>query len=49
MIKTDRLDLIACEVKHFEAFERNENELAEMLDIKFADGWLVFPEIICKN
>ncbi len=46
MIKTERLNLIPCELKHFEAFERNETELAEMLNVELADGWLVFPEII---
>ncbi|HXH71058.1 MAG TPA: GNAT family N-acetyltransferase [Pyrinomonadaceae bacterium] len=46
MIKTERLNLIPCELEHFEAFERNEKELGEMLDVKFADGWLVFPEVI---
>ena len=46
MIKTERLNLIACEIKHFDAFERNEHELAEMLDVELADGWLVFPEVI---
>ncbi len=46
MIKTERLDLIPCRIEHFEAFERNENELAQMLDVELADGWLVFPEVI---
>lgn len=46
MIQTERLNLIACELKHFEAFERNENELARMLDVEIADGWLVFPEVV---
>ena len=46
MIKTERLNLISIELKHFEAFERNEKELGEMLDAEFADGWLVFPEVI---
>jgi RimJ/RimL family protein N-acetyltransferase len=46
MIKTERLTLIACKQEHFDAFERNENELAEMLDVELADGWLVFPEVI---
>jgi RimJ/RimL family protein N-acetyltransferase len=46
MIKTERLDLISCEIEHFNAFERDENELARMLDVELADGWLVFPEII---
>lgn len=46
MIKTERLDLIACEIKYFEAFERDENELARMLDVELAESWLVFPEVI---
>ena len=46
MIETERLDLIACKVEHFEAFERNESELADMLKVELADGWLVFPEVI---
>ncbi len=46
MIKTERLNLISIELEHFEAFERNKNELGEMLDVEFADGWLVFPEVI---
>lgn len=49
MIKTERLNLIACEVRHFDAFERNENELAEMLGVELVDGWLVFPEIIAHS
>lgn len=46
MIKTGRLNLIPCELEHFEVFERNENELAEMLGVELADGWLVFPEVV---
>lgn len=49
MIRTERLNLIACELKHFQAFERNENELARMLNVEFADGWLVFPEVIAYS
>lgn len=45
MIKTERLNLIPCELKHFEAFARGgENELARLLGASVADGWLVFPE-----
>lgn len=45
MIKTERLNLIPCEPKHFEAFARDgENELAELLGASVAEGWLVFPE-----
>ncbi len=49
MIKTERLNLIACELKHFDAFEQDENKLGEMLNVEFADGWLVFPEIITHS
>lgn len=49
MIKTRRLKLVPCKLEHFEAFERNENELARMLDVEFADGWLVFPEIVAHS
>ena len=49
MIKTERLSLIPAELKHFEAFERNENDLAQMLNVGFADGWLVFPEVVALS
>ena len=44
MIKTERLYLIACKLKHFDAFERNEKELAEILNVEFADDWLIFRQ-----
>ena len=45
MIKTERLNLIPCGLKHFEAFARGgEDELAELLNVSVAEGWLVFPE-----
>jgi len=46
MIETERLNLIACEPEHFEALARDENELAQILEVECAEGWLVFPEII---
>jgi RimJ/RimL family protein N-acetyltransferase len=49
MIKTERLNLIACEIEHFDAFDRDENELAEMLDVELTEGWLVFPEVISHS
>jgi len=44
MIETERLKLIPFEVRHFEAFERGESELSELLKVEMADDWLVFPE-----
>ncbi len=49
MIETERLNLIPCKLKHFEAFERDENELGEMLKVELAEGWLVFPEVISHS
>jgi RimJ/RimL family protein N-acetyltransferase len=46
MIETERLKLIPFEIRHFEAFERGESELAEMLKVIMAEGWLVFPEVM---
>ena len=46
MIETERLNLIPCKLKHFEALARDENELAQILEVECAEGWLVFPEII---
>jgi RimJ/RimL family protein N-acetyltransferase len=44
MIETARLKLIPAEIKHFEAFMQSEAQLAELLEVSVADGWLVFPE-----
>ena len=46
MIETERLNLVACRIEHFVAFERNENELAETFGVEIADGWLIFPEVV---
>ncbi|MCA1622444.1 MAG: GNAT family N-acetyltransferase [Acidobacteria bacterium] len=46
MIETERLKLIPFEIRHFEAFERGESELAELLKVDVAEGWLVFPEVM---
>ena len=44
MINTERLKLIPCGLKHFEAFARSENELAKTLGVSIVEKWLVFPE-----
>src|SRR4051812_13489194 len=42
MIETARLKLIPCELAHFEAMLRDENELARLLEVSLADDWLAF-------
>jgi [ribosomal protein S5]-alanine N-acetyltransferase len=42
MIETKRLQLIPCELSHFEALLRDERELAAMLEVSLADDWLGF-------
>jgi [ribosomal protein S5]-alanine N-acetyltransferase len=42
MIETAHLQLIPCELAHFEAMFRDENELAALLRVKLADDWLGF-------
>lgn len=42
MIRTANLQLIPCELTHFEAMLRDENELAALLGVRPADGWLEF-------
>lgn len=49
MIKTERLNLIPATLEHFEAFERDENELAQTLGVEFSEGWLVFPEVVAHS
>lgn len=44
MIETSRLRLIPCSLSHFEAFLRDENELAAELQVSLADDWLGFPD-----
>lgn len=43
MIETPRLQLIACELEHFEAILEDERRLASMLRLTPAEGWLGFP------
>jgi ribosomal-protein-alanine N-acetyltransferase len=43
MIETARLQLIACELEHFEAMLDDERRLASMLGVEPAEGWLGFP------
>jgi RimJ/RimL family protein N-acetyltransferase len=42
MIKTARLQLIPCELEHFEAMLRDEQELARLLGVSAAKDWLGF-------
>jgi [ribosomal protein S5]-alanine N-acetyltransferase len=42
MIETAHLQLIPCELAHFEAMLRDEHELAALLRVKLADDWLGF-------
>lgn len=44
MIESERLKLIACNKLHLETLLKGEKFLAELLDVKLADGWLTFPE-----
>lgn len=46
MIETQRLKLVACAEEYLEAFLRDENEMASLLGVRLADGWLQFPEAI---
>lgn len=43
MIETRNLQLIPCELKHFEAILGDEKELASMLGVEIDDDWLGFP------
>lgn len=43
MIETVRLQLIPCEVPHFEALLNDEQQLATLLRVKLAEEWLGFP------
>lgn len=42
MIKTERLKLIPCELKHFAAMLEDEQQLAELLGVSLAEDWLSF-------
>lgn len=43
MIETSRLQLIPCELSHFEAIVHDEPGLASLLQVELADEWLGFP------
>lgn len=43
MIETSRLQLLPCELSHFEAIIHDEAELAALLRVKLAPEWLGFP------
>ena len=43
MIQTARLQLIPCDLSHFEAILHDEQELASLLQVELADDWLGFP------
>jgi RimJ/RimL family protein N-acetyltransferase len=40
MIETERLRLIPCELRHFEAILGDQQELAAMLEVKLDEDWL---------
>jgi ribosomal-protein-alanine N-acetyltransferase len=42
MIETERLRLIPCELRHFEAILGDQQELAAMLEVKLDEDWLGF-------
>jgi RimJ/RimL family protein N-acetyltransferase len=44
MIETANLQLIPCGLEHFEAFLRDESELASLLDVSLAPDWIAFPD-----
>ena len=43
MIETSRLQLIPCELSHFEAIIHDEARLAALLQVELAEEWLGFP------
>ena len=43
MIETLHLELIPCELSHFEAILHDEQKLASLLQVKLAEDWLGFP------
>lgn len=43
MIETSRLQLVPCELSHFEAIIHDEARLATLLQVKLAPEWLGFP------
>jgi ribosomal-protein-alanine N-acetyltransferase len=43
MIETLRLQLVPCELSHFEAILHDEQKLASLLQVTLAEDWLGFP------
>ena len=43
MIETPRLQLIPCDLPHFEAIVSDEQQLESLLQVNLADEWLGFP------
>ncbi len=43
MIETSRLQIIPCELSHFEAMLHDERRLASLLQVEIAADWLGFP------
>jgi [ribosomal protein S5]-alanine N-acetyltransferase len=44
MIQTENLELVPCELTHFEALLRDRKELASLLNATVPESWPVFPE-----
>jgi RimJ/RimL family protein N-acetyltransferase len=44
MIQTVSLDLITCDLPHFEAMFRGDKHLESLLNVGVAQGWCPFPE-----
>jgi [ribosomal protein S5]-alanine N-acetyltransferase len=44
MIQTKRLQFVACEKRHLEAFSRGRSELTTVLQVTLPDSWPTFPE-----
>ena len=42
MIETARLQLLPCELSHFEAIIHDQRRLAALLQVELADDWLGF-------
>ena len=43
MIETARLQLIPCDLPHFDAIINDEQKLESLLQVKLADQWIEFP------
>lgn len=44
MIETANLQLLPCELSHFEALLRGKRELEQILQVRIPDGWPHFPQ-----